>query len=58
MTLVIAISDMGGYDKNKAGSYVLTYTATDKGKNVGTNTRAVLVKETLDVRLDAISVGE
>ncbi|MDD3107495.1 MAG: hypothetical protein PHP65_06830, partial [Bacilli bacterium] len=43
--ITIEISDLGGYDKTKVGSYTVTIKATDKAGNFNTATIAVVVEE-------------
>lgn len=50
--------DLGDYDKNTAGEYVITYTATDKSNNSTTVERVVTVIDALDVTVDAARIGD
>jgi len=50
--------DYGTYNKDVAGEYTITYTATDLSNNVTHVDRVITVLETLDMTLDAAVIGE
>lgn len=57
--LVIEVSDLGGYDKDTAGSYTVIISATDEAGNIATAERKVTVTEKKEmVNAEKLVIGE
>ena len=54
----IEISDLGGYDKTKVGTYTVTIKATDKAGNSVTQTITVKVTEVPDTVAPTLTIGK
>lgn len=54
---VVIAYNLGDYDKNVPGDYVITYTATDKSNNTTTVFRDITVIDALDITVNAARIG-